>query len=364
MSPGRVTLSARAYLPVLSPPFGAFEGAAGDGDVNVYRRHRTDAAGDATRYTAWDDGGLTIEGVHDPVLSPDGTMIAFIGVPVSSNLGALYVVANTPGSTATLLEDDGATWINHPMWSPDSSTIVFTRGGAAGNVYGGTVESIPAAGGAPTVLYTPGGSDLAYRPAYNFDGSRIAFVKAITGNDELWIMDADGSPAASVATLASNYRFDGPMVAWSPFADRLVYDDGALGAVLRVINGNGTGSTVVNPGVTNATVCRVGNQAWIDADTFVFVSNQGDGFLRLYAGDAGGANEAALSLTNGSANQFWMKQPLVYAGRIWFIETASSSNGGRLASFALDGSDYVEELDVNDATLLDWFVGGTGFYYQ
>jgi len=292
-------------------------------------------------------------------------MIAFIGVPVGTNLGALYVVANAPGSTAVLLEDDPATWISHPMWSPDSSTIVFNRGGAPGNVYGGTVETIPAAGGTPTVLHTPSGSNLAYRPSYSFDGSRIAFMLGIPlAADELWIMDADGSNAGSVDTITA-YRLDGSQHAWANTQDVLAYENGAGAARAYVINGDGTGKTEITADETSLTALRLGKFAWLPDDSGVIVvSDQGDGYFALYNLDPSGGTDTRINFTNGSANQAWMRQPMVFERRVWFIEVASGASGGKIGSTALDGSDYVEELDVNDDTLLDDFSGGTGFEFQ
>lgn len=347
-------------VPVCSPPFSAFEGSSGDGDVNVYRRCRTNAAGDATRYSDYDDGGATLDGIHDPVLSPDRTTIAFIGANASTGLGELYVVANVPGSTPVMLEDDAITWIHHPMWSPDSSTIVFTRGGSASNLYGGTVESIPAAGGTPTVLYSPGGSDLAYRPAYSYDGAYIAFLKAISGNDELWVMEADGSNAGSIATLSGSYRLDGSQFAWANGELTLVYDNGALLTTVYSIAYDGTGQT----SLIGSASFRVSKFAWAPDDSFVVVTRNNGTFWEIMRVELDGSGGTVLDFTHGAPNQTWFRQAFVFENRIWFIERASSLSGGMIASLALDGTDYVEELDVTDDTLLAWFSGGTGFEHQ
>lgn len=350
-----------AIIEAISPPFSDFEGSSGDGDVNVYRHHRSDAAGDATLYSDYADGGTTIEGIHDPVLSPDESKIAFIGVPAATNLGALYVVDNVPGSTPVQLEDDASSWINHPMWSPDSSTIIFTRGNAAGNIYGGKIETIPAAGGSPTVLYTPAANYRAFRPAYNFDGTRIAFMLTdlVSTDDGLWVMDDDGANATEVDAI-TEYRLDGPQLSWANSLDALVYEDGAASATVYKINGDGTGKTAL----VSAGGFRVGKFAWFPDDSFAICAwNSGSiwEFLKL---ELDGSGDTQLNASHGAANQAWMKQPIIYRNRIWFIEVASGASGGMISSMALDGTDYVEELNVNDATLLDWFSGGTGFYYQ
>lgn len=363
----RIRVSARAVVTVYSPPFSSFEGSSGDGDVNVYRHKATDAAGDATRFSDWDDGGSTIEGVHDPVLSPDGTMIAFIGVPVATNLGALYVVDNVPGSTATQLEDDASSWISHPMWSPDSTKIVFNRGNAAGNIYGGTIETIPAAGGSPTVLYTPAANFRAYRPAYSFDGNYIAFVLGheVGSSDGLYVMEDDGSNPTEIDSTIE-YALDGSQHGWANAELTLAYDDGTTaGRDVFVIAHDGTGKTKISVGATDGAANRCGKFCWLPDDAAViFASNQIGTRYSLYRGETDGSGVTSLNASHGPANQAWMKQPLVYNSRIWFIEVASGTSGGMIGSTALDGTDYIEELDVNDATLLDDFSGGTGFEYQ
>lgn len=118
------------------------------------------------------------------------------------------------------------TWMSLDI-SPDGNWILFDL---LGHVY-----RVSAEGGGDAELLT-GGTGVAthYHPRYSPDGSEIAFVSDRTGQNNLWVMNADGSEARAV--------FTEPMVravepAWTP--------DGEYILVRRTQIGQGTtpGST-------------------------------------------------------------------------------------------------------------------------
>lgn len=355
----------------ISPPFSDWE--LSDGDTQVWRHVRpVNAPGEAFNYTDWNDGATTITEIYNPVLSPDGTMIAYVGRLDSTGFTALYVCANAANSPSTLLEDDAATNINTPMWSPDSSTIVFTRGDPPGDVsYGGSIETIPAAGGSPTVLYTPSSGFAAFRPAYSFDGDFIAFIlQEFSGTgDGLWVMEDDGSNAAEIDSTV-NYAGQGTQFGWANSERTIAFYDGAgssSGATgdAWVIAHDGTGKTQMSNGATNGTRISVSRDCWLPDDSaVVFGSNQGGGIMSIYSGDPAGGAETLLNGTNGPVIQQYCTGVFVYRNRLWFIRQASNANTGVIGSTALDGTGYVEELDVTDGSLIDWFGSGAGFEFQ
>ncbi len=81
--------------------------------------------------------------------------------------------------------------------SPDGRWILFDL---LGHIY-----RIPASGGAAECLTQASGIALNYDPRYSPDGRRIAFISDRTGQNSLWVMNADGSQARLVAEGGSSW---------------------------------------------------------------------------------------------------------------------------------------------------------------
>ena len=103
---------------------------------------------------------------------------------------------------------DEGTWMSVDI-SPDNRWIAFDL---LGHIY-----RVPADGGGDAELLTDGtGVATHYHPKYSPDGSAIAFISDREGQNNLWVMDADGSSPRAV--------FTAPMVravepAWSAEGD-------------------------------------------------------------------------------------------------------------------------------------------------
>lgn len=341
-----------------TPPFTVLQL---DGTLNVYVMTPTDPAGTPTAITDNTDGGATYDDANNPVLSPDGTMIAFMMTKTSTGFPSLWVVANAAGSTPTELVADSSNYILHPMWSPDSATIVYTRG--ISGALRGAVESVPASGGSPTVLYTPAAGDGAFRPAFNFDGSLIAFVldKNIGAGQGIVVMNADGSGPSQIVTVNA-YRFDGSQFGWANAQDTLAYDDGASSCY--VVNADGTGQTLVNTGGLAGVPVRCSKTAWASDDSHIVVTSNDGSKWALYRLELDGSGETLLNASHGAYNQQWMKQAFLHDGRLYFIELASGGNGGKIGSVLVDGTDYRLDLNLLAGSVGDWFYGGTAFEWQ
>lgn len=100
---------------------------------------------------------------------------------------------------------DEGTWMSTDV-SPDGQWVLFDL---LGHIY-----RVPAQGGGEAELLT-GGTGVAthYHPRYSPDGSEIAFISDRKGQNNLWVMNADGSEPRAV--------FTEPMVravepAWTP----------------------------------------------------------------------------------------------------------------------------------------------------
>jgi Tol biopolymer transport system component len=106
-------------------------------------------------------------------------------------------------------DTDEGTWISLDV-SPDGHTLAFEL---LGDLY-----TLPIGGGEARAI-THG---LAFdsQPRYSPDGKRLVYLSDRTGNENVWIADADGSNARQISTLDDNAVLTSP--AWS--ADgRLIY---------------------------------------------------------------------------------------------------------------------------------------------
>ncbi|MBC7894610.1 MAG: PD40 domain-containing protein [Cytophagaceae bacterium] len=99
---------------------------------------------------------------------------------------------------------DEGTWLS-PDVSPDGRTIAFDMVG--------DIWVVPIAGGEARALTRASGIALNFHAAWSPDGSRIAFVSDRDGQENVWIMNADGSNARRVSTQREK-RVSLP--AWTP----------------------------------------------------------------------------------------------------------------------------------------------------
>ena len=86
------------------------------------------------------------------------------------------------------------------------------------------------------LTHTAGGTDLT--PAWSPDGSRIAFVSDRDGDDEIYVMNADGSGQIRLTTSAGLDLWP----AWSPDGSQIAFDSHRDGNIqIYVMNVDGSG---------------------------------------------------------------------------------------------------------------------------
>ncbi|MYC85235.1 MAG: hypothetical protein F4X18_06895 [Acidimicrobiia bacterium] len=120
-----------------------------------------------------------------PEWSPDGTRISFTGWLRRGERPSVYVV-NADGSDLKSL-GFGAL----PEWSPDGSRIAFVDYGDTGSY--GEIVSINPDGTDPRPLTRTGPDTVPAGLAWSPDGRRIAFSSSHDGDDEIYVVNADGT---------------------------------------------------------------------------------------------------------------------------------------------------------------------------
>lgn len=131
------------------------------------------------------------------------------------------------GETRTLsFSTDEGTSLSMDL-SPDGQWVVFDL---LGHIW-----RIPAAGGEAESLTQDSGVALNYHPRYSPDGSRIAFISDRRGQNNLWVMDADGGNPRAVH-IDADARALTP--AWTPDGEYIVIRREPLGG-----GGGGGGGT-------------------------------------------------------------------------------------------------------------------------
>jgi Tol biopolymer transport system component len=159
---------------------------------------------------------------YAPTWSPDGTMIAFMGEPAHGPGPQFQIfVMDADGSDVRRLTnpnnlgaDPAWSMAAQPQWSPDGSTIVFSRETEPETEHGwsGRIWTVPLDGGLPSPLTTTSGSD-EHDPAYSPDGSQICYYR----DGGIWVMRADGTHPRKLVVVgfAPRWSPDGSLIAYT-----------------------------------------------------------------------------------------------------------------------------------------------------
>ena len=115
--------------------------------------------------------------------------------------------------------------------------IVFTQGS--------TVSVMDADGSNRTVL---AGVAFEHDPSWSPDGSKIAFTSTRDGNEQIYVMDADGSSQTNISNNSENEDFP----SWSPDGSKIAFRSGRDGTTnIYVMDSDGSNQTRLNSNSAN-----------------------------------------------------------------------------------------------------------------
>lgn len=225
---------------------------------------------------------LTDNSIYDghPVISPDGTMIAFFSERVNSD-GDLFIM-NTDGSNVRRLTSDAANDPSYYSWSPDNSKIAFR------DVRDGDTEifTINTDGTGLNKLTDNGADDNTV--SWSPDGDKIAFTRRYGSSNsqyDIFTVKPDGTNEVQVTNDSNIYA----SVSYSPDGTKFVVAGlfGSNNAQIYVTDTDGS-----NPiQLTNESdCCAVNGPSWSPDGTQIVVSIRRDNTRNLYTVNADGSN--------------------------------------------------------------------------
>lgn len=304
-----------------------------------------EAGGSPTLVTASD-----VDDRETPVRSPNKRMIAYLKLDSGSGNYTLRVI--TAGGSDVEVD---AGWCRYPMWSPDSSLIVYTTYDS-GDEH--KVFTVSPDGTGKTAIYTHGTTPATLsRPCFNFDGTLLAFQNE--NDNKVYVGNADGSGVA----VLDDGSTDSPSgfalgadnaISWANGINRLTYGNGRGSGDGKwiAIDADGSDRAVI---ATEASGDSQGQrQAWDADDSAIIVPDfvLGSGYaLRACAPDGSGS-----ALLSPTVYAYISGLPmLAYNGRVYFVRKPTGTP--YLASVLFDGSDLRDE-DTSDGTKirLEFFV--------
>ena len=270
-------------------------------------------------------------------VSPDGLQVAFIRVPAAGSAD-VYQMPVTGGDLRRLTQNEG--WMSGLTWTADGREVVYS---AQGSLRRRSVESRfdspakrvegvdPVGATAPAVSRLRSASPvrLAYErlvleekiwvkdtqdpsvparkligwtqsdmdPQFSPDGRRIAFLSDVSGSDQIWIANSDGSNPSRLTWLSTGlansprWSPDGKRIvfAWIQNNNRDLYSISVDGTSLRRLTDDPSGE---------------GRPSWSRDGRWIYCYSNRTGRQEIWRIPAEGGGEARLLTTDGGHESF------------------------------------------------------------
>jgi WD40-like Beta Propeller Repeat/Bacterial Ig-like domain (group 2) len=203
------------------------------------------------------------------------------------NVG-IYVMNVSGADAAPLISSATSVDYGRPTWSPDGARIAFH------SARDGNEELYVMNGDGSGLTRLTNNAAFDMEPAWSPDGTKIAFTSNRDGQNEIYVMNPDGSGVSRV----SGEQADERRPAWSPDGTRIAFMSSRDGHdEVYVMNADGSG-------ITRLTNAAAGNfdPAWSPDGTRIVFGSMRDGNSQLYVMNADGSGVTRLS--NNSDSDF------------------------------------------------------------
>lgn len=150
--------------------------------------------------------------------SPDGSQLIFQRSSEEDGTTELYLVHADGSGLMNLTRNPGDDW--SPAWSPDGNQIAFysQRSGGMGLYVMTRADLLSGEAGRAAAIIR--GTQMGAWPSWSPDGERIVYRQELPGNDEIFVIHADGSDPINLTQHSANDLSPD----WSPDGKTIIFE--------------------------------------------------------------------------------------------------------------------------------------------